>query len=87
MRKFFACAGTAVVAIVGAVVLAPGAWAMLPPEPYGSSTPVPSAPPAYGIGVWQVVAIAVLAVLIGAVGSIFAQRVRREPRHRSTVMA
>jgi hypothetical protein len=73
-------------AIVGTVLLAPSAWAMVPPpEPAGPAAATSSS--AGGIAVWQVVAIALVAVAIGAVGAFVAQRMHRPSDARSVSMA
>jgi hypothetical protein len=78
MRKVITRAGALAVVIAGTVLLAPGAWAMLPPEPGGFPVPASSTPPSGGVAVWQLAAVAIVAVVIGAVGSLLAQRTRRD---------
>lgn len=87
MKKIIAAAGTAVAAVIGAVLLAPSAWAMVaPPEPGGGGS-ASSVSTSSGIAVWEVVAIALVAVVIGAVGSYLAQRTHRESETSSVSVA
>ncbi len=87
MKKVIIAAGTAIAAAFGVVLLAPSAWAMLPPEDPGVAAPVSTSTTFDGIAAWQVVAIALVAVAIGAVGTIVAQRTRRETDARTVSMA
>ena len=79
MRHSIAVAGSALAAVLGTVLLAPSAWAMLPPpEPTGAGGSAATDSVAGGIAAWQVVAIALIAAAIGAVGSFYAQRTHRQ---------
>jgi hypothetical protein len=87
MKKVITVAAATVVAALGPVLLAPSAWAMVaPPEPGGGASGSPSST-ITGIAVWEVVAIALVAVVIGAVGTYFAQRTHRQSETRSVSMA
>lgn len=87
MKKVIALAGTAIAGLVGAVLLAPSAWAMLPPPEPGGSGSGSTTAEFTGIAVWEVVAIALVAVVIGAVGAYVAQRTHRHAETSTVSMA
>ena len=87
MKKVIATATTTAVVVLGTVLLAPSAWAMLPPPDPGSGGSGSTATSYAGIAAWQVVAIALVAVAIGAVGTFVAQRMHREADTSSVSMA
>jgi uncharacterized protein HemX len=88
MKKVITVAVATVVAALGSVLLAPSAWAMVPPEPAGGGSGTSSTSTTLaGIATWQVVAIVLVAVAIGAVGTYFAQRTHRQSEARSVSMA
>jgi len=79
MRKAIIGIGATVGAVLSALLLAPSVWARpLPVDPVDPvSTVGPAASSSGGISVWQIVAIALVAAAIGAVGSYVAQRTHR----------
>lgn len=86
MRIARAVAG-ATVAVIGTVLLAPSAWAMVPlPEP-GSGGAGSSTWTITGSAIWLVLSIVLVAVAIGAVGIYLAQRTHREADTRSVSVA
>jgi hypothetical protein len=88
MKKVIALAGTALAIALGSVLLAPSVWAMVPPpEPGGGASGSSTSPTITGIAVWQVVAIAIVAVVIGALGTSIAQRTHRHADTSSVSMA
>ena len=87
MKKLIEIAGAAVVVVLGMVMLSPSALAMLPPPGPGGGQRVPPSSTFDGIAVWQVVAIALVAVLIGSAGTYLAQRTHRTTRTSSVTMA
>jgi hypothetical protein len=87
MNKVISVAGATIVAALGSFLLAPSAWAMLPPPEPGSGGSSSTTSTFAGIGAWQVLAIALVAVAIGAVGTYFAQRTHRQADTRSVSMA
>jgi hypothetical protein len=86
MKKMIATATTTAAVVLGTVLLAPSAWAMVPPEP-DSGGPGSTATSYAGIAAWQVVAIVLVAVAIGAVGTVIAQRMHREADASTVSMA
>jgi hypothetical protein len=87
MNKVIATAVTTVAATLAAVLFAPSAWAMVAPvDPDGGRTTSTSTSVS-GIPVWQVVAIAAVGVVIGAVGTYLAQRTHRHADTSSVSMA
>jgi hypothetical protein len=74
------------VAVIGAIWLAPSSQAVIaPPEPATPAGTSPSAIGAGGTNLWQVVLITLIAVAIGAVGTVIAQRMRRHDERFVTV--
>jgi hypothetical protein len=78
MKKWILGSLTALLALLITGWLAPSTWAMIPDPDVGGGTGVPLAVDSGGSRVWQVAAVVVIAVLIGAVGAIVAQRVRHQ---------
>jgi len=88
MKKVIAAAGATLAVLLGPLVLAPAAWALVPPMEPGSSTPASTASSsASGLALWQVIGIALVAVAIGAVGTVLAQRTYRQSHAESVSMA
>jgi hypothetical protein len=86
MKKLIAAAIASTAALLTALLVAPSAFAMVPPEPAGPSSAVPAAEQTSGAFVsWPTVAVAVIAVAVGAVVALLVER--RIQRHPSSGLA
>jgi hypothetical protein len=86
MKKLIAAAIASTAALLTALLVAPSAFAMVPPEPAGPSSAVPAAEQTSAAFVsWPTVAVAVIAVAVGAVVALLVER--RIQRHPSSGLA
>ena len=84
MMRFANRAIVALASVVAFTWLAPSSWAMVPPEPgSGIHSTTPAAGPE-GAGLWQLIGIVLIAIAVGVVGTLIAQRMRRHGPHLVT---
>jgi hypothetical protein len=70
--------------LLGFMWMAPNSYAMVAPEPVPATYTSTAGASTGGLAIWQVIAIALVAVAVGALGATIAQRTRRDDVHSLT---